>query len=156
MRGLATVIILVFLVVFLSCKKDTSATDQKSLASSIIGTWELRQTSAAMNPLATNYAPGNGNLLRFTEDKKYEVYRNGNLTKRGSYAIAEDTSVEQNVCLVFPDGMFSNRIDYQDSVLVFKQFIQVDADTLTIVAGCYAIDAGHQAKYLRQDKVVQF
>jgi len=156
MRGLATVIGLVLLVVFLSCKKETSASGQESLSSSIVGTWELRQTSAAMNPLPTNYAPGNGNLLRFTEDKKYEVYRNGNLTKRGSYAIAEDTTVEQNVCLVFPDGMFGTRLDYQDSVLVFKQFVQVEADTLTIVAGCYAVDAGHEARYVRRDKVFEF
>ena len=142
-------ICLVLLLVIISCKKDDSANAKANISASIIGIWELRQMAGAMNPLATNFAPGSGNLLKFTGDK-YEVYKNGLLTRRGSYAIVPDSSVETNVCLIYPDGEFTNRIDYKDSVLAFKQFIQITNDTLYIVAGCYTLDAGHSSKYVRQ------
>ena len=149
MKNLAPVIFVCVLLHLLSCKKDENANSNKNISAALIGTWELRQTSAAMNPIATNYAPGNGNLLKFTEDK-YEVYKNGVLARRGSYAVVPDTTVETSVCLIYPDGYFTNRIDYKDSVLAFKQFIQITNDTLNIVAGCYALDAGHAVKYIRQ------
>lgn len=149
MKNLALVISVGLLLHLISCKKDDNVNSSKNISASLIGTWELRQTSAAMNPLATNYAPGNGNLLKFTEDK-YEVYKNGLLARRGSYAVVPDSTVETSVCLIYPDGVFTNRIDYKDSVLAFKQFIQITNDTLNIVAGCYALDAGHTVKYVRQ------
>jgi hypothetical protein len=138
----------VLIVFFFACKKDNRENKVKSHVS-IVGTWELRQATAAMNPLATNYAPGNGNILKFT-DQNYEAYKNGQLVRRGSYAIVPDTTVETNVCLIFPDGNFQNRIDLADTAIVIKQFIQISNDTLSIIAGCYAIDAGHTAKYVRK------
>jgi len=136
------------IVFFVACKKD-SAENKADSHTSIIGTWELRQTNAAMNPLATNYAPGNGNILKFTE-QNYEAYKNGQLVRRGAYAIVPDTSVETNVCLIFPEGHFENRIDLADTIIAIKQFIQISNDTLSIIAGCYSLDAGHTAKYVRK------
>lgn len=142
----------VLIVFFIACKKDNTENDAKSSVS-IVGTWELRQTTAAMNPLATNYGPGNGNILKFT-DQNYEAYKNGQLVRRGAYAIVPDTTVEINVCLIFPEGHFENRIDLADTVIAIKQFIQISNDTLSIIAGCYAVDAGHTAKYVRYDPVL--
>ncbi|MBS1600100.1 MAG: hypothetical protein JST75_17875 [Bacteroidetes bacterium] len=152
MKSLMLIISFGVLLIFLSCKKEASSGAMMlDSDKSIVGTWELRQIAAAMNPLATNYTPGNGNLLTFTADK-YEVYKNGQLASRGSYKIVPDSTVNTSVCLTYPEGQFTNRIDFQDSVLAFKQFIQITGDTLYIVAGCYALDAGHSAKYVRFDK----
>ena len=146
---LVAICFVVLIVFFMACKKDS--TENKAAShSSIVGTWELRQTAAAMNPLATNYSPGNGNILKFTEEN-YEAYKNGHLVRRGSYAIVPDTTVETNVCLIFPEGNYENRIDLADTLIAIKQFIQISNDTLSIIAGCYAIDAGHTAKYVRYD-----
>ena len=47
------------LIFLFSCKKESRQT-----SNSLIGKWELHQTFGGMMPTA-NYAPGNGNLLRF-------------------------------------------------------------------------------------------
>ncbi|MFC0775760.1 hypothetical protein [Terrimonas alba] len=128
-----------------SCNKSGSKVE---VADSLVGEWELRQTSAAMNPLAGNYSPGNGKIVKFTETR-YSIYDGGQVVKQGEYRIVADPGVETSVCLVFPAGQFANRIIYDNDTTSEKQFFQITNNRLSIVAGCYAIDAGHRADYER-------
>ena len=137
-----------FIISFESCKKNNTK-QNTNIAGSIIGNWELRQTSAAMNPNPKNYTPGNGNILKFT-DTNYETFANGVLVKKGQYAITSDATVETNVCLVFSNGQFANRIIWDTAYNTPKIFIQISADKLTFISGCYAYDAGHSEEYQKQ------
>src|SRR5687767_7068854 len=108
MKQLFSLICLIFLVtVLMSCHKSNNK--KTSVSDSIMGTWELRQTSAAMNPVVGNYPPGNGKVLKFT-DSEYEIYNDGQLVKKGPYTTVADATVETSVCLVFPAGQFTNRL----------------------------------------------
>jgi len=147
-QTLITILLSVFIISFENCKKN-STKQNSNIASSIIGNWELRQTSAAMNPTPKNYTPGNGNILKFT-DTNYETFANGALVKKGQYAITSDATVETNVCLVFSNGQFANRIIFDTAYNTSKVFIQISADKLTFISGCYAYDAGHTEEYQKQ------
>ena len=127
----------------ISCNKAENKTEVSDL---LVGEWELRQTSAAMNPLVGNYPPGNGKIIKFTESR-YALYDGAQLIKQGDYTVIADPGVETSVCLVFPAGQFANRIIYDNDTTSEKQFFQITNKRLSIVAGCYAIDAGHRADY---------
>ena len=114
---------------------------------SIVGDWELRQTSAAMMPGEVNHAVGNGTILKFS-GTNYEKYANGQLVKSGQYAIIPDATVEKSVCLVYAKNKFANRIEY-DGNDSDKVFFQISGNKLTFVSGCYALDAGHSSVYER-------
>lgn len=131
-----------------SCKKN-NAKENTDTTISIIGSWELRQTSAAMNPAITNYPAGNGNILKFTTSA-YETYSNGQLVKAGNYLIIKDTTVAENICLEFPAGQYTNRIVYDNNYNNTKIFVQISKNQLTFISGCYAYDAGHTSQYERQ------
>jgi len=137
-----------FITFFAACKKDNAKEDSRNFTS-IIGTWELRQLSAAMWP-TNNYLPGNGNILKFT-NADYETFENGQLVKNGQYAIIKDTTVEENVCLVLPGNEYTNRIIYDSNYIAVKKFIQISNNKLTIISGCYALDAGSTLTYERQE-----
>ncbi len=128
----------------LSCKKNDSV--QPGFSDSITGTWELRHASAAMNPNISVLPPGNGHILQFnaTDYKRFEA---GQLVKAGKYEIVEDPTVESSVCLLFPIGQFTNRIVYDNNSAAEKQFMHILDGRLVIVAGCYAVDAGHRLEY---------
>lgn len=144
MKRSKTFLLIACCVIFLgSCNKNANKD-----ASSIIGIWELRQTSAAMMPGVTTYAAGNGNKLVFTTEG-YQLYTNGQLAKSGNYNIVSDSTVQKSVCLVFPAGQFANRIVY-DGDNSHKAFFELAGNKLTFVEGCYAVDAGHQSQYERQ------
>ncbi len=143
-----SILIFCFITCFVSCKKE-SPQEKNELSASIIGTWELRQTTAAMNPDETNYLPGNGNVLKFT-NASYENYTNGQLVKSGAYVIVKDKTVEKSVCLVIPSGQFMNRIIYDSNYNDNKIFIQFSNNKLTFISGCYAYDARHSSEYERQ------
>lgn len=128
-----------------SCSKSGSKTNVSDL---LVGEWELRQTSAAMNPLVGNFPPGNGKVLKFT-DTRYSIYDGTQLVKQGEYAVVADAGVETSVCLVFPAGQFANRLIYDNDTTGEKQFFQITNNRLSIVAGCYALDAGHRSDYER-------
>jgi hypothetical protein len=146
MKQAKTLLLIASCIVFLgSCKKNASKDGDET---TIIGIWELRQTSAAMVPGAVNYAAGNGNRLEFTATT-YKIYTNGQLTKSGNYNIVSDSTVQKSVCLVFPAGQFTSRIVY-DGDNSRKEFIEPDGNKLTFVEGCYALDAGHQSLYEKQ------
>jgi hypothetical protein len=146
MKQLILLACLVFIVTFfVSCKKNNA----ENTSTSIIGSWELRQTSAAMNPLVNNYPEGNGNIIKFSE-ANYEIYENGQLKKSGQYKVIADTTVEESVCLVFPDGQFTNRIIYDNDYNASKIFLEISGNNLSFVSGCYAVDDGHRSEYERQ------
>ena len=102
-----------------------------------------------MNPVVNNYSEGNGNIIKFSETN-YEMYENGQLKKSGPYSVLEDTTVEETVCLVFPDGQFTNRIIYDNDYNASKIFLEISGNKLSFVSGCYAVDAGHRSEYERE------
>lgn len=136
------------LLILSSCAKDQQGSARR-VEKSIEGSWELRQTSAAMVPGAQDYAPGNGNLLKFS-DGQYERYTLGNLVQSGSYEILNDDSVEQNVCLVVPNGKYGQRIVYDGNTTAGKMFLHIEGDQLLFISGCYALDGGYQMTYKRK------
>ena len=134
---------------FAGCRKDNPK--DANASNSITGSWELRKSSAAMNPNVHIFPPGNGNILKFT-DAGYQLYINGQLVKTGVYAVVEDLTVESNVCLVLPAGEYTHRIVYDDNYTATKEFIQISGTKLSVISGCYAIDAGHTLEYERQSR----
>lgn len=144
MRRLIIPVGAIFIIVVGSCKKQSS--EPVDVNSAIKGTWELRQTSAAMNPSITYYPAGNGNILQF-DSSTCKIYTNGQPTKTTKYSIVADTTVEQSVCLIFPKDQYRNRIIF-DSIYQNK-FLQISGNKLSFVSGCYAYDAGHNEVYER-------
>lgn len=133
------------LILATACNK---ANNKATFSDSLMGEWELRQTSAAMNPVVGDYPPGNGKILKFTQSR-YAIYDGAQLVKEGEYTVVADPTAETSVCLVFPAGQFANRIIYDNDTTSEKQFLQITNNKLSIVAGCYAIDAGHRSEYER-------
>jgi hypothetical protein len=132
--------------ILFACKKNNNKSDNNSL----IGYWELAETSGGMMP-ARQHGPGNGNVIELTAST-YKHYRNGLLVQSGSYFTVPDNSVEKNVCLVIEDDRYTRRIIFDTAQA--KQFYDVhgDGDKLSFISGCYAIDAGHQEEYRRINK----
>lgn len=135
------------IIFWAGCKKNQR--QDKEVASSIIGNWELRKTTAAMNPVARTYSAGNGNLLKFI-DNRYEKYVNGVLDKSGTYVIVDDATVEQSICLEIPADQYTHRIVYDNDNTAPKEFIEIINNTLYFISGCYAVDAGHTAEFQKQ------
>ena len=127
-----------------SCKKSTSGDASKSL----VGSWELRETSGGMIPGSTKYPSGNGHLLHF-DGSSYEMHDNGQISKSGQYVVVTDTTIQQNVCLVFPKGAFTNRIIYDNDTTSSKRFFEVNGNQLVFYFGCYALDYGVRYVYGR-------
>src|SRR5436305_11925461 len=125
---------------FIGCKKDSTY-----MSDSIIGTWELRQAQTGMIP-TKNYSAGNGNILKFTKTD-YEVYSNGQLTKKGHYTITSDASVEDNVCLIIESGKYTTRIIYDSDYMARKEFFQISNSRLSFLSGCFALDGGSFTEY---------
>ncbi len=138
MKHIISALCICIFIFFGSCKKET-----QNNSSSIVGTWELRQASGQ---ITINYPSGNGNILKFTATN-YESDTNGVLQKSGQYLIVADPTVEQNVCLVYPPGQFTNRIIYDNDTISHKQFIQISNNKLSIVSGCYSYDGGSTREY---------
>src|SRR5690242_8195264 len=101
------------------CKKNS---DHSS--GTITGTWELRETSAAMNPNTSKYSPGNGNKLDFT-GTDYKIYKSGQLIKSGQFTVIQDSTVEDYVCLVLPKGQYTNRLIYDSNYTATKVFFHI-------------------------------
>ena len=145
---ITTLFLCVLLTSVCSCNKDKKL-KKSFISGSIVGTWELAAAQAGMIPTVT-YPPGNGNLLKFT-DESYQVLKNGQLAKSGNYTIAGDTTVEANVCLVVEKGSFKNRIIYDNDYNANKVFVEVKNDTLSIISGCFALDGGSLYKYIKKE-----
>ena len=136
------------LLILNGCAKDQQGAVKK-IGKSMEGRWELRQTSAAMVPGTQEYPPGNGHELKF-RDGQYERYNQGTLLQSGTYEIVADGSVEENVCLEIPEGRYAQRIVYDGNITGEKMFLHLDGDRLFFIAGCYALDGGHQMTYQRK------
>lgn len=136
------------LLILNGCAKDQQSS-AKRVGKSIEGRWELRQTSAAMVPGTQEYSPGNGHELTF-HDRQYERYSQGSLLQSGTYEIVADGSVAENVCLEIAGGRYEQRIVYDGNVSGEKLFMHLDGDRLFFIAGCYALDGGHQMIYQRK------
>jgi hypothetical protein len=125
-----------------SCKKVSD-----SVATSIEGNWELLRVSGSRALI--RYPAGNGNMLKFSASN-YETYENNRLVKAGTYKIVEDASAESAVCLVLREREYTNRIIYDNDTNPPKKFMQITADTLSIIGGCFAVDAGSNTEYVRR------
>ncbi|TKK66653.1 hypothetical protein FC093_16590 [Ilyomonas limi] len=129
-----------------SCKKDVG-TNAVISATSIIGTWELRQAQNGMIPTVT-YPAGNGNTFKFS-DSTYEKYSSGSLIASGHYILIRDTSVETEVGLLIPPGQFTNRIIFDSDFTSRKTFIDVSNNKLTFLSGYFPLDSGSNILYKR-------
>ena len=143
MKHLSALLFVAIMMVFTACNKDVA---DSATSTSIVGTWELRQTSAAMLPTPFNYPVGNGTVLKFT-DTTYESYDKGTFVKSGNYTIVKDSTFEENICMLPEPGMFSHRIIYDGNSTTTKRFIQVIGNKLIFMSGCYAVDAGTYTQY---------
>jgi hypothetical protein len=130
---------------FVSCHKNTEIPEQSV---SIAGSWELRQVSGGLAG-TIDYAAGNGNILKFT-DSAYQKFTNSQLVASGDYVIVPDSTVTQSVCLIFPADQFIKRIVYDSNYTGNKQFLQLSADTLKVVAGNFCVDGGLLKIYKKQ------
>ncbi|RYZ53463.1 MAG: hypothetical protein EOO14_15465, partial [Chitinophagaceae bacterium] len=56
-----------------ACKKEKEAVpaEEDNTPGSILGTWELKETYSGMSPFMV-HQPGNGNILKFT-DNTYQI-----------------------------------------------------------------------------------
>jgi hypothetical protein len=127
---------------FAACEKNN-----RDISPSITGEWELLRISGSRPVI--NYPSGNGNVIKFT-NSSYESFENGRLVKTGTYTIVEDASVQASVCLVLPQEKYRNRIIYDNDYNATKKFIDVSSDTLSILSGCFATDAGSNIEYIRR------
>ena len=66
------------------------------------------------------------------------------------YTIVKDSTVNQAVCLQFPEGQFGNRIIYDQNYNDPKYFLQVADTKLTLVTGCFSNDTGTFKEYAKQ------
>lgn len=145
---ISTIGVCFLLVIMQSCTKENEkgSLKNKTTETGIAGQWELRHTSAAMLPGQVDYAPGNGNIIKFTSSG-YEMYENGNLVRSGQYTILPDAGVSENVCLVISAGQFEDRIVYDGADTGSKIFFQVTGSRLIFISGCYALDGGSRSEY---------
>jgi hypothetical protein len=130
-----------------ACKKNSG---DKSENNSLIGYWELAETSSAMMP-ARQHGPGNGNVIEITATT-YKKFGNGQVIKSGVYTTMEDNTVEQNVCLVIEDDRYTRRIVFDTAFSATKSFYEIRNGKLAFISGCYAYDAGHREEYRRVNK----
>jgi hypothetical protein len=145
MRKITAALLMIAFIGLVSCKKASTNVD---VAAALIGNWELTQIAGAM--LApVNYAPGNGNMYKFTSENHYELYQQGQLTKEGTYQIVADATVKESVCLTLAADQYTNRIVFNNDYSATKVFLQIESNTLTFISGCYAVDAGHSSTYRR-------
>lgn len=134
--------LVLFMLIISGCKKGTSVDDM-----GLIGSWQLVERSGGMNPEVFHPA-ANEEVLKFA-NSNYKLYHNDILANTGFYAIAEDSTVEQEVCLVFANNYYSRRIDFSGMDNSGKTFYNLNGDTLRLISGCYAYDAGSTKVYAR-------
>ena len=134
------------ILVQIACRKDSINNNNINLIS-LVGSWELKREQSGMLPVI-NYTSGNGNILKFT-DSEFQIFANGQLVKSGQYSIIGDNSVAAEVCLVIATDQYRNRIIYGNNYFDTKIFVQAAENKLTFLSGCFAVDGGHYAEYLR-------
>ena len=141
MKHLASLFCLLILLFGNSCKKENN-----NRAAGLEGIWELRSVSAM---LLSTYPPGNGHIISFTSNK-YEIRDNGQLTRSGEFEIVKDMTAGASTCLNIRAGEYTSRIIYDNNINTGKTFFELSGNKLTIISGCFAIDAGSSSAYERQ------
>ena len=135
-----TLLIALTLFILTACNKTTSESGELN------GTWTLTKI--------------NGNFIldtipeRFKEtlslnEGTYEMTI-GDSTITGTYTTAQDTGVIQAVCLQIEPGIYSRRIDFSKNNADQKVYYQVEGNTLKLISGCFAYDAGAEKIYSRE------
>jgi hypothetical protein len=142
MKRFPLLFILIITLVNTSCKKE----DRDNSAAAPEGVWELRSVTAMSS---SAYPPGNGHIISFTGNK-YEIKDNGQITRSGEFQVIEDLTAAASTCLNIAPGKYTNRIIYDSNMSATKTFFDISGNTLTIVSGCFAIDAGSSSAYERQ------
>mgnify|MGYP003578552465 CR=1 FL=1 len=64
-------------------------------AAPLMGTWELRRGTEGIGSF-TDYAPGNGRLLKFSNENKYDRYEGNQLTESGTFHLTSEKSGNNN------------------------------------------------------------
>ena len=141
MKQLSSLFCLLILLFSSSCKKENNIS-----SAGLEGSWELRSVSAM---LSLTYPPGNGHIISFTGNK-YEMRDNGQITRRGEFEIVEDMTAGASTCLSIQAGKYTSRIIYDNNINTGKTFFELSGNKLTIISGCFAIDAGSSSEYERQ------
>lgn len=148
MNKLAACLVMAMIITGTSCKKISSNCDCVPWGSdALAGTWELREVSSSRP--TTTLPSGNGNTIKF-EGNHFEMHADGQPILSGTYEITDDNTVEESVCLVFPDNQFRQRIIFNNNRNDTKTFINFDKTNLMLASGCFAVDAGVLKKYERK------
>ncbi|MCW3080334.1 hypothetical protein [Segetibacter sp.] len=143
MKSAVLIAFTVLVIFIIGCKKDNS--EPKS---DIEGKWELVRVQGG-RAAEIYYPAGNGNILKFT-NSKYEAFENGRPAKSGSFAVINDPFAERELCLVLPDNTYRQRIIYNNDDNSSKVFYQIKNDTLSLLSGCFASDAGLNKEYVKR------
>ena len=126
-----------------SCKKEGNGNEDRAM---ILGSWELSKVYGGSEP-DDLYAPGNGNILKFTADR-YEQLVKFDLMMSGSYQLSKDSIST----MVSPDSSLYQVVDKicLGNAPPDCHLFKIDGNTL--VLDFAAPDAGGRAKlYLRND-----
>ena len=142
--------IVLLTVIVNGCSKNNvpNTTDN---VSTLQGAWELRIEQGGMS-MPLHYAPGTGNFITF-HSNNYLSYKNGSQDKKGIFALVDDSTVTEKVCLQLPENEFTQRIVFDNDTTDRKVFFNVSNDTLTLLSGCFAIDAGSSKIYVKSNPV---
>jgi hypothetical protein len=131
----------VLVILIVSCEKGNNISDAV-----LEGSWELRSSSSM---ISSTYPPGNGRIISFTGNK-YEMKENGQVIRRGEFKVEEDLTAGESTCLNIAAGKYTSRIIYDNNVNTTKTFFELSENKLTIISGCFAVDAGVSLEYERQ------
>jgi len=143
MKRYSLLLFLVILLVNTSCKKESNDSSV-----GLEGVWELR---SARSMISSDYLPGNGHIISFTRNK-YERIDNGTITNSGEFQVIEDLTASESTCLNIPAGKYTSRIVFDNNMTTTKTFYEISGNKLTIVSGCFAVDAGVSLEYERQQR----
>ena len=121
-KQLKTVLMIFFAIVFLSCKKDSVATDP------LVGEWELTAEINGLTGIRTSYETGKGNVTKFTKTT-YERTRDGKSIHSGTYSITTYQSLLTK--------KKETQIVYDGKANETKNYFTIDTNTLTISVDAY-------------------
>ncbi len=121
MKSLKAVLIIIFSIVLVSCKKDNVTVNP------LIGEWELSAEINGQTGIKTIYESGKGNVSKFTETT-YEMTRDGK-TIKGTYSIITYqalTTMKEEKQIVFDEKANGT-----------KNYITIENNTLIIAVDAY-------------------
>lgn len=117
MKYIVTSILFFLILNVLSCKKDNNTPS----AAPLMGAWELRKGPDGIGS-SRDYSPGNGHLLKFSSENKYERYESGQVIASGVFHLTSE--VREN------DGKRVNLIRLGDSQV--RDVYEIANETLSL------------------------